>query len=201
MREDSVTRPDGSVLTVKRDKLKLHREAVPTRFENLPAYLTKRLPPQRKDPSERKREFKNRNEESSSQQELLGQIGNFESLITNYKNKCDNIKNVYFHENEYQLNILKILLDKNNFSKVTLSLVVKKDLSFCVVKNDIIMSHEQINSTVFTKTKFDRWSYFLQVYDYLFKTDNNNAKNIEISQTDKLNYFNNLINSILDQET
>uniref|UniRef100_A0A1B6E8J1 THAP-type domain-containing protein n=1 Tax=Clastoptera arizonana TaxID=38151 RepID=A0A1B6E8J1_9HEMI len=54
IRKDSITRPDGTVVTVKRDRLKLRDDAIPTIFENLPHYIIKDLPPERKDPDERR---------------------------------------------------------------------------------------------------------------------------------------------------
>lgn len=70
VREDSVTRPDGTVLTVKREKLKLTPDAVPTIFFNQPKYLTTELPPVRKDPSARREEIKRR-ENARKQQVIL----------------------------------------------------------------------------------------------------------------------------------
>lgn len=63
VREDSATRPDGTVLTVKRDKLKLTPDAFPSKFVNRPSYMTIKLPPIRKDPSARRQEIKKREDE------------------------------------------------------------------------------------------------------------------------------------------
>jgi hypothetical protein len=56
IREDSITRPDGSVLTVPRRQLKLNKDAVPNIFPNLPSYLTVPTTSKRKAPEERRRE-------------------------------------------------------------------------------------------------------------------------------------------------
>ena len=51
--EDTARRPDGTILTVKRDCGKLTKGAYPTIFPNQPKYLTKHTVPQQKSPSER----------------------------------------------------------------------------------------------------------------------------------------------------
>lgn len=56
IREDSVTRADGTILTVKRNHLKLTKDAFPTIFPNCPAYLSEKLPLHRKYRAKRKLE-------------------------------------------------------------------------------------------------------------------------------------------------
>lgn len=57
VREDSFTRPDGTVSTVKRDKLKLSPNAVSFIFCNQRTYMTTKLRAVRKDPSARSEEI------------------------------------------------------------------------------------------------------------------------------------------------
>lgn len=54
IREDRRIRPDGSELVVKRGKLGLTDDAVPSIFPNLPSYLEKKLPIKRQEPTKRK---------------------------------------------------------------------------------------------------------------------------------------------------
>ena len=51
--EDAVAGDDGTILTVKRDHLKLAKDAYPTIFPNQPKYLSQESIPQRKILSER----------------------------------------------------------------------------------------------------------------------------------------------------
>ncbi|KAK3866074.1 hypothetical protein Pcinc_028365 [Petrolisthes cinctipes] len=52
--EDSITRPDGTVITAKRGTPALAKDAFPTIFPNQPKYLSKEAPPARTNPQERK---------------------------------------------------------------------------------------------------------------------------------------------------
>lgn len=53
---DSVTRPDGSVLSVERKIPKLSKDAYPSKFPNCPTYLSSEPPPKRKKPDDRRAE-------------------------------------------------------------------------------------------------------------------------------------------------
>ena len=55
-------RPNGSELIVPRKKITLTSDAFPTIFNNIPGYLTEHLPPQRKDPNERRKAIIKRDE-------------------------------------------------------------------------------------------------------------------------------------------
>ncbi|KAG8270796.1 hypothetical protein J6590_077061 [Homalodisca vitripennis] len=84
IKEDIVTRPDGTILTVKRDRLKLRNDAVPTIFENLPNYIGKDLPAERKDPEERRREAEERHQKQIQEEERRDTIDSFSCLTNNY---------------------------------------------------------------------------------------------------------------------
>lgn len=61
--KDSVSRLDGSALTLKSDRLKLTKEAFSTNFKNVPAYLSKEFPALRKDIAKQQEEIEKRQEE------------------------------------------------------------------------------------------------------------------------------------------
>ncbi|KAG8287303.1 hypothetical protein J6590_041547 [Homalodisca vitripennis] len=84
IKEDTVTRPDGTILTVKRDWLKLRNDAVPTIFENFPNYIGKDLPAERKDPEERRREAEERHQKKIQEEERRDTIDSFSCLTNNY---------------------------------------------------------------------------------------------------------------------
>ncbi|KAG8316816.1 hypothetical protein J6590_040062 [Homalodisca vitripennis] len=84
IKEDTVTRPDGTILTVKRDRLKLRNDAVPTIFENLPNYIGMDLPAERKDPEERRREAEERHQKQIQEEERRDTIDSFSCLTNNY---------------------------------------------------------------------------------------------------------------------
>ena len=136
VREDSVTRPDGSVLTVKRDQLKLSNDAIPTLFENLPTYLSKVLPQDRKDPKQRQKEIEKRIEDTKNKQELLDKINSYEEITSKFAVKCaSELKNVYYKVSNNQLCFFTVTLTEKQFPKSDLSLVIRTDLTFVVVKD------------------------------------------------------------------
>ena len=63
IRNDTAVRPDGSVLIVPRAKIKLTNDAYPTIFNNQPLYMSKSLPPTRRDSAERMLGIEAREEE------------------------------------------------------------------------------------------------------------------------------------------
>ncbi|XP_068243556.1 uncharacterized protein [Palaemon carinicauda] len=56
MQEDSMTRPDGTVITAKRGTPTLTKDAYPTIFHNPPEYTSRKVPPARRKPRKRKDE-------------------------------------------------------------------------------------------------------------------------------------------------
>lgn len=99
VREDSVKRPDGTVLTVQRERVKLANDAIPTIFKNQPSYFTKTLPPIRKDPSTRQEEITKRKEEKELQTQSSDTINSVEDIKKTYSNCKERItnKSVHFH--------------------------------------------------------------------------------------------------------
>ncbi|KAG8250706.1 hypothetical protein J6590_095987 [Homalodisca vitripennis] len=82
IKEETVTRPVGTILTVKRDRLR--NDAVPTIFENLSNYIGKDLPAERKDPEERRREAEERHQKQIQEEERRDTIDSFSCLTNNY---------------------------------------------------------------------------------------------------------------------
>lgn len=193
IREESVTRPDGSILTVKRDRLKLRDDAVPTVFENLPTYLTKTLPTERKNPEERKLLAEQRLELKKKQEDQLDTVESFECLIRNYKTKLDfNDENLYHKVFDNQLVFFKVALVDNQYPSIIHSLNITNDLGFYVVKNNILIKNEAYLRTFSANLKVDKWSKLRHVVLSVFK------ENVPIAQVDKLRNVNDLLDDISD---
>ena len=88
VRIDSVTRPDGSVLTVPRDNVKLRDDAYPTVFPNCPSYLSEEPPKKRRKPEERR--AKQRDECAFSEFMEKDRITDFSVFSREVKNRADN---------------------------------------------------------------------------------------------------------------
>lgn len=87
VRFDSATRPDGSVLTVKRTNPKLREDAYPSIFLNCPAYLSEQPPTKRKRPDDRRAEMDVRDEQSFANWLEADKIQNFQEFSDNFKGK------------------------------------------------------------------------------------------------------------------
>nr|CAH7760647.1 unnamed protein product [Callosobruchus chinensis] len=124
VRKDTATRPDGSVLTVDRKRLKLSPDAFPTRFPNQPKYLSVELPPKRRDPAERAAAIEMLEQQKKMQKEELNEakdiIGNYLDIV----NKKETILTMPCERDGHWESVVKkvcaifanILL--NNYSKV-----------------------------------------------------------------------------------
>lgn len=195
IREDTVTRPDGSVLTVKRDSLKLTKDAFPTIFENLPSYLSRELPPPRKDPAKRKDEIQCREKEKKLLEEVQNTITGFTDLRGNWdkKFKCDDTYTKFYNNSVI---IFKICTDERNMPKVDVSLVLNQDLEFKIFKNDILINENPNVKNIIQGIKIDKWSKLKNICTFLFSTS---SEMITISVEDNLETINHLIDSIEDK--
>jgi hypothetical protein len=87
VRSDSVTRPDGSVLTVERTRPKLSDDAYPSVFPNCPSYLSEEPPTKRRKPEERRAEAVHRDECAFNAYLECDQITNFSQFSKEFKDR------------------------------------------------------------------------------------------------------------------
>ena len=80
VRVDSVTRADGSVLSVRRKTPTLTKDAYPSIFPNLPAHLSEEPPAKRKTPDTRRAEISARDEQLFSDFLVDDKIATYEEL-------------------------------------------------------------------------------------------------------------------------
>lgn len=125
VQEDSVVRPDGTILTVKRDRVKLTPEAFPSIFDNQPAYLTSHLPPPRRDPNSRKQEIKKRQEERDRQVQQLDTILSLNDVKEKYI-KCGGQENIKWHvqPSENDLTFFSVISTNLDVLKVSVSMII-----------------------------------------------------------------------------
>nr|CAI5859892.1 unnamed protein product [Callosobruchus analis] len=68
---DTITRPDGSILTCPRKIPKLQPTAIPTIFPNQPSYMTVKFPHKRKDPEQRTQELLDRDTKNFDNEDII----------------------------------------------------------------------------------------------------------------------------------
>jgi hypothetical protein len=80
LREDKVTPPDGTVLSVLRKRPKLIENAYPTIFPNTPSYLSTEPPRKRKPPVDRCQEMSRRDEQQFNDWMTSDRIETFDEM-------------------------------------------------------------------------------------------------------------------------
>ncbi|XP_046685222.1 uncharacterized protein LOC124370961 [Homalodisca vitripennis] len=196
IKEDTVTRPDGTILTVKRDRLKLRNDAVPTIFENLPNYIGKDLPAERKDSEERRREAEERHQKQIQEEERRDRIDSFSCLTNNYSKMCNlELNNVYSQQDNNQLFLFLVSIKDNIYPTVTLSLNIKDDLSFYLVKNNNLIDNSSYLRTFSQNLKIDSWSKLRNIIKKL------SSEVIDIPKSDKVECISSLVDGMLEETT
>nr|CAH7722834.1 unnamed protein product [Callosobruchus chinensis] len=82
IRNDTAVRPDGTILTVPRTRIKLSADAIPTIFQNQPEYVDVPLPPEIEDPAEATQETTQPKDTKTQKR-----IADFEDLEGNFRKK------------------------------------------------------------------------------------------------------------------
>jgi hypothetical protein len=91
VREDKVTRSDGTVLSVLRKKPKLTENAYPTIFPNAPSYQSSEPPRKRKTPVDRRQEMSRRDEQRFNDWMASDRIESFDEM----SDKIDDLSKRY----------------------------------------------------------------------------------------------------------
>lgn len=128
---DSVTRPDGSVLTVARKIPKLTVDAYPSVFENCPSYLSTEPPPKRRNPDERRAAMNIRDEQGFSDCMESYRITSLSSLRDQLRALQISDEWKYL---ELDDSVILYILDVSNIDRPTVktSVSIHDDLNACV---------------------------------------------------------------------
>ena len=137
--EDSITRPDGTVITARRSKPALTKDAVPTIFPNQSKYMTKEEPPPRTTPQERK-------DRLISQDELMFQDVMTEDKISNFSEFCEGFgeklpRGWLFYSCGDNVSFLKVKCDI--YPKVIVSFKVMSDLKVSIWHKNVALEQRK----------------------------------------------------------
>lgn len=195
VREDCVTRPDGSILTVKRDRVKLTHNAYPTRFENVPTYLSKQLPNPRKDPLKRTQEVEIRMENKRMDEELKDTIENFNVLKGNWDTKFKlSFTNAFTMFNQNSVYVLKITSTERDTPKIESCIVVSHELKIRAFKNGVLVNDNPSMKSIVKDGYIRKWSQLHNVSLFVFDS----TSDCQVSISDNLDEINRLIDDISD---
>ncbi|XP_046681773.1 uncharacterized protein LOC124368575 [Homalodisca vitripennis] len=141
VRENSVTRPDGSVLTVKRDRVKLTPNAVPTIFKNQPSYLSVNLPQLRNPPETRENEMLRRQEGKKEKLAALDIIISIKEIVNKYDKSCDLLKNdVFLYQSKDSVQFFNVSKKSKGNLKVSKCISISECLSCTFYCNNIVIN-------------------------------------------------------------
>lgn len=173
VREDSIQSSDGTVITFKRDRVKLTANAFPTIFQNRPSYLNKTLPLDRKDPERRAEEIHLREHAQRIQEDLSDSIKSFNELKQRYFSCKGLIKNLHCYFDDESCNFFSVNKYGGGFVNTVNTLVVNIDLSFALFKGKVkINDSPLIKSIVGNSTTVKSWTVLKQLLECL-DPDNN----------------------------
>lgn len=193
VREDTVTRADGSTLTVKRDRLKLTHDAYPTRFENVPSYLSKELPVPRRDPIKRKQEIETRIEKKKMAEEAEDTIENFNALKGNWNDKFritnTNVFTTFNHDSVY---IFKIRSTNKDTPELESSVVIDNELKIRAFSNGILINDNPSLKNIVKDGNIKKWSQLYNVCSLIFDS----TCDFNLSVQDNLDEINRLVDDI-----
>lgn len=175
IREDVITRPDGTILRVAREKVKLLEDAYPTTFENQPSYLSTTLPTKRKTPSVRNSEMKVRKLNEEEVLEKADEIIKFDELSKNIFKKIGIFLH-YFTLKLYREKLIIFVVNEGNLNFeipcIEKGIIIYNDLKFKFFhKNIEIIDNKELNDIV-GKTKIcSSWSIMLKVLEFIKNYD------------------------------
>lgn len=172
VREDRVQRADGSMLIVKRTRPALSVDAFPTIFENLPKYLTKKLPTQRKDPEERRQSIIDKDSSDFNQWCADDIISSFEDLTKDCASKLGEEWTCKIRS-EY---VLFFRIKETDVPAIITSFKIYKNMSVEIFHENSPIDVKSFKWLLGAECKCDRWTKFDNILNLLLKYDVNNLK-------------------------
>lgn len=189
VREDTVRRPDGTLLTVKRDKIKLTDDAIPTIFPDQPSYMNKTLPPQRRDPGDREHLIQLNALRRIQQAEVVDTINSLNDIKKHYSS-CNQTENRTYHtigcENSFKFFFVK---QTENDVYISTQLVIDKNLEFKLLIDGILINdNPKVKDILSGSDKINSYKKLKLLLDYM--TENNNQPCIIVTTENYINSIN-----------
>jgi hypothetical protein len=158
VREDKVTGPDGTVLSVLRKRPKLIENAYPTIFPNTPSYLSSEPPRKRKTPVDRRQEMSRRDEQQFNDWMTSDRIENFDEMsdkIYNFLKRCLESKWIIKHFKDC---VFIGLTYSDDLPRFIIFVRVHNDLSVDVFKGQLRISKQSFQRILGKDNKLCCWS-------------------------------------------
>ena len=194
MREDSVKRPDGSILTVQRSRPKLTPDAYPSLFENCPAYLSSEPPAKRTDPEQRRANIDMRSNQlfdNWMESDRISSLPALREQLEGIVNNQDKWKYIDMSDS-----VIFYVLDVSNVNKPTVqtSITVHDDLTVHVCQNEHSVDITKLTWILGNNCKLDCMSKLTTLFSHF-------GSNILLSVHDKLTVTTKLLHELsIDSE-
>ncbi|XP_068204013.1 uncharacterized protein [Palaemon carinicauda] len=190
--EDSITRPDGTVITAKRGTPTLTKDAYPTIFHNQPKYMSQKVPPARRNPQKTKDEVLERDELKFQTWMENDTINSFDEFVKNFINRLS--KDWLFVSREDCVSFLKVNCEDQ--PKLIVSFKVMKDLKVLVWYENTALNSNKFKWLLGSENKCDRWSKFENLLSHL-------SSNLQsaISDVDRVTQCIKVIEGLLETES
>ena len=189
--EDSMTRADGTVVTAKRGRPSLHKDACPTIFENQPKYMSKEIPAPRTTPQERRDKLIERDEVVFSDWIKKDQINSFKEFCEGFTEKLS--KGWLHLSSDDYVSFLRINCDGQ--PKLTVSFKVMSDLTVSVWLENNTLKPRKLKWLLGEANACDLWSKFENLLSHL-----NLESASTLTVTDKLTQCKETIEEILETD-
>jgi hypothetical protein len=164
LREDSMTRPDGTVITAKRLKLSLTKDSYPTKFPNLPKYLSENLPKPRKTPLERQITIYNHDDQILNKWLSDDCFGSFENFCSGFTKRITKSGWISITAPDV---VTIIKLDCTEVPKIIVSFKINRNFFVQIFLNKLPLDSNSMNWLLGPDSKCTRWTEFDSLLSHL----------------------------------
>jgi hypothetical protein len=168
IRVDTITRDDGSILSVQRMHPKLTNDAYPSYFPNAPMYLSTEPPTKRKSPDSRRAELDQRDEALFEEWIAEDKIGDYKKLSEGIFEYAKTYSKWLVMRNETMICLYVINFDE--VPKLAVSITVHSDLSVVVYKGDLKLPYESLRWLLGDVNKLAYWSQLASLLSHYGST-------------------------------
>lgn len=146
IRDDTFTDKNGELVTIKRDRVALRKDAYPTIIGEIAPHLTEKLPKKRKTIDDREEHIRKalaNSLQSYSVEKVAASIKRIEDIIKYISNNCKD-EGWGYAELKGTLIICHLNYESHNIPKLMASIKVQKDLSYSVYIDNVEISYKQL---------------------------------------------------------
>lgn len=167
--EDCATRPDGSVLRVKRTNPKLAEEAYPSIFPILPSYLSSEPPKKRRTPEDRHAELDVRDQQAFMDWEQNDTIDSFNTLRSGINAHIGHDPDLVVVSSDTHVCIC--ILDITECPKIKVAVKIVNNLKVSVFCDYVRISGDRLSWILGSDELLDRWSKLDSLLSHFMKGD------------------------------